>query len=83
MSINESPLFLLCDTKKKKNQKDFPVFIYETVIEYSTQGDVIKFAPLDYVVESVESERITVETINKLELASSTTSSSCKKELFF
>ena len=79
MMILESPLFLLCDTKPKKNQKEFPVYLYETAVEYSTSGDVTKFAALDFSVQSVESERITVEHVNKLEQQTSTDSSSCKQ----
>lgn len=76
MGFNETPLFLLCDVVPKDKQKDIPLYIFES--STFTEDEKMQWLRLDYNIETEESERITVDQVNNLELSSSTASSTCK-----
>jgi len=73
MGLNETPLYLLCDVVTKQKQKDLPVYIFESTT--FTEKDNLQWLRLDYNIETEESERITVDHVNNLELSQSTSSS--------
>lgn len=83
MAFNDSPLFLLCGTNYK-NAKDIPLYIYESKLATShaeastTSGGatssaapLFTWAELTYKIETEESERISVDFVNRMEKASS------------
>jgi COP9 signalosome complex subunit 6 len=71
MAFNDSPLFLLCGVNLK-NAKDIPLYIYESKVTISKDNEsLISWAEISYKIETEESERISVDFVNRMEKASS------------
>lgn len=74
MQYNDSPLFLLCGTKFK-NAKDIPLYIYESKVTMNKDNEqVLSWAEITYKIETEESERISVDFVNRMEKSSTETS---------
>eukprot|EP01059_Diplonema_ambulator_P036225 TRINITY_DN895_c0_g1_i4.p1 TRINITY_DN895_c0_g1~~TRINITY_DN895_c0_g1_i4.p1 ORF type:complete len:310 (+),score=62.99 TRINITY_DN895_c0_g1_i4:34-930(+) len=63
MRYNESPLLMLMDTQPPGNASSLPVFIYETVVTVKNDTPKYSFCKVPYVVESEESERISIDNV--------------------
>ena len=75
MTFNDSPLFLLCGVNLK-NAKDIPLFVYESKMSVGKDNESqLTWAEIAYKIETEESERISVDFVNRMEKAGSDISS--------
>jgi len=69
MAFNDSPLFLLCGVNFK-NAKDIPLYIYESKVVSKDNEQTLTWAEITYKIETEESERISVDFVNRMEKSS-------------
>jgi hypothetical protein len=81
----EQPLYLLCGTTFSKEVKvnftfkikNLPISIYETAAAYDEKNELyLAWASIDYNIETEDTERISVDNINRLGERNLATSSS-------
>ncbi|KAL9642201.1 hypothetical protein ABK040_007203 [Willaertia magna] len=73
MRYNESPLVLLCGTNFGVNQKELPLYVYESNINNTDKS--MNWASLNFKIETEESERIVVDQVNRMDKRDGSTSS--------
>jgi hypothetical protein len=78
MLFNDTPFYLVCDVVPKPKQKDLPVYLFEVGSTYVDKQQTFDWLKLEYNIETEESERITVDTVNNLEQNQSTNTSTCR-----
>ena len=67
--VNESPVFLLMDSKIKEGSRDLPISLYETELRVSSASGGAPsphFVGAKYTVDSLEAERIAVDQVARI-----------------
>ena len=78
MEFNENPLYLSCGTNFGSGIKELPINIFESVINVNNAtGEVqISFRPVNFKIETEESERISVDHVAHIQDSGSKLTSS-------
>lgn len=62
---NESPLLLMVDANIRADSKELPIKVFESVVQVVRDLPTAIFVDVDFQIETVESERITIDHIVK------------------
>ncbi|GBG59461.1 hypothetical protein CBR_g38485 [Chara braunii] len=63
MDINESPVYMMLNPTINHAQKDFPITIYESELHVIDGVPSLIFVRSEYMIETVEAERISVDHV--------------------
>lgn len=63
MQMNESPIVILMDPTPPEGTTQLPLWVYETVVRIEGDSPSYDFSKVPYVMESEESERISVDNV--------------------
>eukprot|EP00029_Vermamoeba_vermiformis_P000889 TRINITY_DN11064_c0_g1_i1.p1 TRINITY_DN11064_c0_g1~~TRINITY_DN11064_c0_g1_i1.p1 ORF type:complete len:307 (-),score=117.14 TRINITY_DN11064_c0_g1_i1:104-1024(-) len=71
MEYNESPLFLLLDPVPSAEKRELPIVVYETELKVIKDEPTLRFAKVQYKIETGEAERIAVDHVARVGSAGS------------
>jgi len=75
--VNENPLYMLVDAKAAApGARELPIYVYEAEVHVVKDQPVTQFVKLGYKIETVDAERISVDTIARV-VQSGGTGSTC------
>lgn len=71
LQFNDSPLYLICSTQFSTDVKDLPLHVFESTVQVQADGgNQITWARVNFNIETDESERISIDHVNRLDTGS-------------
>jgi len=66
LEYNENPLYLVLDPLSQGERKELPLTIYETELKIINDEPTLRFAKINYKIETGEAERIAVDHVARV-----------------